>query len=132
MTPTLTTIGAGLFLVLHGVVHIWYVALSQGVVEIEDQMGWNGHSWLLSALLPTGTILSIASALYIIAAAGFAAGAIGYVFDAQWATRVLVGAAVVSTLTLVAMWDGRPDLLVEKGLLGVLINAGIVAILLSR
>jgi hypothetical protein len=41
----------GIFIVLHGLVHLWYVVLSQGLVEFEPEMGWTGESWLLSRLL---------------------------------------------------------------------------------
>jgi hypothetical protein len=95
-------------------------------------MGWNGHSWLLSSHLSTETILSIASVLYIVAALGFAAGGVGYILDQDWAGTVLVATAVLSTVVLVVMWDGKPDLLVEKGILGVLINLGIVYWLVLR
>ena len=120
------------FLVLHGLVHLWYVVLSQGWVEMEDAMGWNGRSWLLSDLLTEGTVLSLASVLYVLVAVGFLAGGVGYALDRDWATAVLVGAAVLSTVLLVAMWDGQFDLLVEKGVVGVAINVAVVAILVLR
>lgn len=44
-------------------------------------MGWNGHSWALSWLLPGGTVLSIGSILYVVVALGFVAGSAGYVLD---------------------------------------------------
>jgi hypothetical protein len=47
-------LAAGGFLALHGLIHLWYVVLSQGWGEVEDGMGWNGHSWLLSPLLSEG------------------------------------------------------------------------------
>ena len=125
-------LAAAVFLVLHGVVHLWYVVLSQGWVEVEDAMGWNGRSWLLSGLLAEGTILSVASVLYVLVAAGFLAGGAGHALGRDWATPVLVGAAVLSTVVLVAMWDGRFDLLVEKGLVGVAINVAVVALLVLR
>ena len=120
----------GGFLVLHGLVHGWYVVLSRGWIEVEDAMGWNGESWLLSAVLPEGPLLNLASVLYVVVAAGFVAGGIGYVLDSTWAARLLVGTAVLSTLVLVVMWDGRFDLLVEKGVLGVVINAVVLVWLL--
>lgn len=120
------------FLALHGLVHFWYVVLSQGWVEVEEQMGWNGHSWLLSSILPGEMILSLASLLYVVVAAGFVAGGIGYVLDQDWTVAVLVGTAILSTLVLVAMWDGKADLLVEKGIVGVLLNVAIIAYLLAR
>ncbi|WP_254769133.1 hypothetical protein [Salinilacihabitans rarus] len=121
----------GVFLVLHGVVHVWYVVLSQGWIEVEEGMGWNGHSWLLSSLLPEGTILSLASVLYVVVTLGFVLGGLGYVLRQGWWGPAVAGAALLSTVVLVAMWDGRFDLLVEKGVVGVLINAVLLASVLS-
>jgi hypothetical protein len=45
---------------------------------------------------------------------------------------VLVGTAVLSTVVLVAMWDGRFDLLIEKGVGGVAINVVVVVLLVLR
>lgn len=126
------SVAGALFLALHGLVHIWYVVLSNGWVEVEDQMGWNGHSWLLSSTLGSETILSLASVAYAVVTLGFLAGAVGLFLEEEWATPVLAGAAILSTLVLVVMWDGGTDLLVEKGIVGVLINAAIVYVLLVR
>ncbi|MFB6082194.1 MAG: hypothetical protein ABEJ67_05165 [Halanaeroarchaeum sp.] len=126
----LVTLGLGVFLVLHGFVHLWYVVLSQGWVEVEDQMGWNGRSWLCSSVVPAETTLAVASLLYVAVALGFAGGAVGLVVGFEWAEAVVTAAAVLSTLVLVAMWDGEPDRLVEKGIIGVVINAAIVGVLL--
>ncbi|MEF8975190.1 MAG: hypothetical protein V5A21_03055 [Halapricum sp.] len=125
-------LAAGGFLALHGLVHMWYVVLSNGWVEVEDQMGWNGHSWLLSSILPEGTIMSLASLLYVAVALGFVAGGIGYYLQTDWAATALVAAAVLSTAVLIAMWDGRPDLLVEKGILGVVINVAVAYLVFFR
>lgn len=122
----------GVFLVLHGFVHLWYVVLSQGWVEMEDAMGWNGQSWLLSDLLAEGAVLSLASVLYVLVAVGFLAGGVGYALGRDWTTPVLVGTAVLSTVVLVAMWDGRFDLLIEKGIVGVAINVAVVGLLVLR
>ena len=56
----------------------------------------------------------------------------GYALGRDWATPVLIGAAALSTVVLVAMWDGRFDLLVEKGVVGVAINVAVVALLVLR
>lgn len=120
----------GAFLALHGLVHLWYVVLSQGWVEVEDAMGWNGHSWLLSGTVAEGTILTIATLVYVVVTLGFVVGGVGYALQADWRSPVLIAAAVLSTLMLVTMWDGGFDLLVEKGVLGVLINVALVGVLL--
>ena len=42
---------SGLFIVLHGLVHLWYVVLSQKLVAFQPEMGWVGRSWLLTNVL---------------------------------------------------------------------------------
>jgi hypothetical protein len=125
-------VAAAVFLGLHGLVHVWYVVLSQGWVEIEEQMGWNGHSWLLSGVLEQGTILTLGSALYVLVTIGFVVGAIGLALRSAWWDPAVLAASVLSTLVILVLWDGGLDLLVEKGFLGVLINLGVVGYLLLR
>ncbi|MFW5903110.1 MAG: hypothetical protein ACOC0F_00510 [archaeon] len=120
----------GAFLALHGLVHLWYVVLGQGWVAVEDAMGWNGHSSVLSGSLAEGTILSIATVTYVLVTLGFVVGGLGYALQTDWRSPVLIGAAILSTLMLVTMWDGQFDLLVEKGIVGVAINVAIVGALL--
>lgn len=95
-------------------------------------MGWNGESWLLSAHLSEATILAIASLLSVVLAVSFVVGWIGLAQGTSWARVVLVGAAVLSTVVLIAMWDGQTDLVVEKGVLGVLINVVVVGVVIIR
>lgn len=121
-----------LFLAAHGLVHLLYVGISQGWVEDAEAMGWNGRSWLLSRLLPEATVLNLGSALYVVVTAGFVVGAVGYLLGTGWATSVLVGAAALSTATIVVMWDGSLAKVVDKGLLGVVIDVAVVAWLLVR
>lgn len=121
----------GLFLVLHGLVHLWYVVLSQGWVEIEEQMGWGGRSWILSPFLTSETILALASALYVVVTVGFVIGGLGFAFRRDWWEAVVIGAALFSTLVIVSMWNGEFELLIEKGAAGVLINIALVAYLLA-
>lgn len=125
--PTIAEYALGAFLVLHGLVHLWYVVLSRGWVEQEDAMGWNGRSWLLSGAFGRGVVLDAASVLYVLVAVGFAAGGVGYLLSVGPWTSVLVGSAALSAAVIVAMWDGEPTRPVEKGAVGVLIDAGVVA-----
>lgn len=124
--PTISQYALGIVLILHGIVHVWYVVVSQGWVEYEEAMGWNGRSWLLSGVLGEGVLLDIASVLYVVVAVGFVVGGMGYLLSRSWWIPVLIGSAILSTIVIVAMWDGRPTQLVEKGAVGVLINAGVL------
>lgn len=128
--PSLIDAALGIFLVLHGAVHLWYVVLSQGWVEAEGAMGWNGESWLLSERLSDRRLLDIASGLYTLVAVGFAAGGLGLVLTQPWWEPVTLFAATVSTTVIVTLWDGRRDQVVEKGAVGVVINFAVLGWLL--
>jgi len=119
------------FIVLHGLVHLWYVVLSRGWVEVEEEMGWNGYSWLLSSVLPEGTVLAGASVAYVVVTLGFVLGGLGYAVSTDWWEPIVLGTAVLSAITIVAMWDGQFELLVEKGAVGVLIDVGLVVYVIA-
>ena len=34
----------GIFMLLHGLVHLWYFVMSRGLVELKLEMGWSGKS----------------------------------------------------------------------------------------
>lgn len=121
--------GIGIFFALHGFVHLWYVVLSQGWVSTE-QTGWGGESWLLSGRVSRDCILTVASVLYGAVALGFMAGGVGFAIGAPWGTPFLVWSAVVSAATILGMWDGTAERLVEQGAIGVAIDIATVAALL--
>jgi hypothetical protein len=59
-----------LFLVLHGLVYLWYFTLSQRLVAFQPEMGWSGRSWLFSNLLGDAPLRTLASLLYVLATLG--------------------------------------------------------------
>lgn len=124
----LTRAAVGLFLVFHGLVHGWFVVLSQGWVAYQDEMGWNGRSWLLSRALDAQLILDAASVLYLAVAVGFVVGGVGYVSSPGWGwwAPLVAGSATLSVAVLVVTWDGEWDRLVEKGVLGILVDVVIL------
>ena len=120
----------GLFIVLHGLVHMWYFTLSQGLVEFQAEMGWTGQSWFFTNMIGAVTTRSLASVLYVLATLGFVAGGIGIFIQQNWWRPVLVGAAVLSSAIIILFWDGSTQMLVQKGILGFLINLMILVALL--
>lgn len=119
----------GIFIILHGLVHFWYVTLSQGWVEFQADMGWTGRSWLLSGLLSPGITRAVAAAVYTAAMLMFVAGGAGLLAKAEWAPSLLLTAATTSAIVILAFWDGSTTMLVQKGALGLLINLGIIGAL---
>lgn len=115
-----------IILMLHGLVHLWYIVLVQRWVEFQSEMGWTGFSWLFSSWMGERAVSWLATISYALSTAGFVIGGAGSLADQEWSRPWLIGSALLSTLTLVAFWDGRFNLLVEKGLLGLVINLGVV------
>jgi hypothetical protein len=93
-------------------------------------MGWTGESWVFRALLDDGITRSLASVLYVMAALGFVAGGIGVLAQQAWWRPVTVGSAAFSAAIIILFWDGRIQMPVEKGLLGLLINLALLVALL--
>jgi len=120
---------SGVFIVLHGLVHMWYFTLSRRWVEFRPEMGWNGRSWLFSALLGDAVTRALASAFYALAALGLLVSGIALIASAAWWRVVGMVSAVLSGLVIMVFWDGDTRRIVEKGLIGLFINAAIVVVL---
>ena len=120
----------GIFVILHGLVHMWYVVLSYQWVEFQPEMGWSGKTGLFSSSLPQPTVRSIAGILFIIATIGFVISGIGIFIQADWLNPVLLSSAVFSSIILLLFWDGKLEMLVQKGIIGLLINLAIIAVVL--
>ena len=121
----------GLFVALHGLVHLWYVVLSQGLVEFRPEMGWTGRSWILTNLIGSPITRLLAGMLYGLAAVALVTGSISIFSRSNWGQPVLVGSAVLSATIILLFWDGSLERIVEKGLLGFLISIAIVGVVVG-
>lgn len=122
---------AGVFVGLHGLVHMWYVTLSQGWVEFQPEMGWSGRSWLLTEVAGGGLTRTLATIFYAVATVALVASGVGLLTRSERSRPLLVGSAAFSGAVILIFWDGNTQMLVQKGLLGLLINLGILAAMLS-
>ena len=113
------------FLILHGIFHFWYVAVSLRLFEYKSWMGWSGESWLLTSRIGDGGTRAIAAVLYSLAAIGFMASGVGLLMQESWFRLVLVGSVVFSLIATLLFWDGKNStmMFVEILILGVLIIA---------
>lgn len=118
-----------IFLALHGLVHAWFVVLSQNLVPFEEEMGWTGQSWLLSNILSDSTAKIVATILFSISTLLFIVGGIMFGLKADIAKTVLILASIISSLTLIVFWDGSFDMIVQKGIIGFVINIATIAYL---
>ena len=116
----------GLFIIAHGLVHLWYFTLSQKLVEFKPEMGWSGTSWLFTPLLGNTTTRLLASAFLVLTTTGFALSGVGLLMHTEWWRLLLVASAVLGSLTTLLFWDGSTQLIVQKGLIGLLIDCAIL------
>ena len=122
-------IGLGLFLVLHGLVHLLYFGQSARYFELQPGMIWPDGSWALVKVLGNAGTRSAASILLVLAAVGFVAGGAGAFSTQPWWRTAAAGAAVLSTLIYLLFWDGGLRNLDNKGGVGILINLALIAAL---
>lgn len=127
----MSRIAVGIFLLLHGLAHIWYVILSRGLVEFQEEMGWSGKSWLFTNLIGDGPARLLASIFYILSIVGFIIAGVGILSQQEWWRVIVIISASLSAATIVLFWDGSMQYIVQKGLLGLLINAAILFSLLA-
>jgi hypothetical protein len=116
----------GVFIVLHGLVHLLYFGQSRRLFALQEGMVWPDGSWAFSRLLGEGGARWLAGLACIVAALGFAAGGAGILLGQSWWRPMVVGAAVVSTAIFLLFWDGTPRRLDNQGAIAVLINVVIL------
>jgi hypothetical protein len=123
----------GVFIVLHGLVHLLYFGQSARYFELQPEMVWPDGSWAFSRLLGDEATRILASISCVLAAIGFIAGGIGILVSQAWWRPVVVGSAAFSAVIIVLFWDGELQMLDDKGGIGLLINLAIlVALLILR
>ena len=120
----------GIFLALHGLVHMLYFGQSARYFKLQDGMVWPDGSWAFSRLLGDAAARNLASVLLVLAAIGFVAGGVGIFAKQVWWRPVIVAAAIFSSLIYILFWDGGLQHLDNKGGIGILINLAILAALL--
>jgi hypothetical protein len=123
----------GVFLVLHGLVHLLYFAQSRRLFELQPGMAWPEGSWAFSKLLGEGATRWLASISCLLAAIGFVAGGIGIFLGQAWWRPLVVGSAAFSAAIFVLFWDVKLQRLANKGAIAILINGAIlVAVLIFQ
>ena len=120
----------GIFIVLHGLVHLLYFGQSARYFELQPGMVWPDGSWIFSRLLGDGAARNVASVMLVLAAIGFVIGGTGILFKQGWWRPVITGTVVFSTMLYVLFWDGIAQALDNKGGVGILINLAILVIVL--
>jgi hypothetical protein len=121
------------FIVLHGLVHLLYVAQSQRLLELQPEMVWPDGSWAFAQLLGSEATRWLASVSYALATVGFVVGGVALFAQAGWWRPFVTGSAALSAAMVLLLWDRQLHKLSDQGWIALLIDAAIlVAVLLLR
>jgi hypothetical protein len=120
----------GVFLMLHGLVHLLYFGQSWRIFELQPGMVWPDGSWAFSKILGNETTRLLAAIFLVLATIGFVAGGAGILLEQAWWRPVVVSAATFSTVIYILFWDGAWQRLHDKGAIALLINMAILAAVL--
>lgn len=127
----LLRIVVGIFMVLHGLVHLLYLGHGMRLFELQPGLVWPDGSWVFSRALEDETTRLLASTACAVAAIGFMAGGIAIFAGQAWWRPVVVGAAAFSTLAYILFWNGTAQKLDGQGGFAILINMAILAAVLG-
>jgi len=117
----------GAFVVLHGLVHLFYFGQARRLFDLPAEMTWPDGSWAFSKLLGEGTARGLASIACVLAAIGLVAGGAGILLGQAWWRPVAVAAADFAAVVFVLFWNGRMQRLDYQGGVGILIDMSILA-----
>ncbi len=118
----------GVFILLHGLVHVLYVGHSLGLFDIASRLNWPERSWALAKALPVKSIKRMAAIFMLAAALLFLITGVGLIADRVWWRGVLIATIAVSSLGYLLFWNGKWQRLPDQGLIGVLINIAMLVL----
>jgi hypothetical protein len=117
---------------LHGAVHVWYVLLIGNVVKFSPDMGWTGKSWLLPGVAVEGFYRVAGMVLYILSALLFIFSSSGLLMNKNWYPLWMLLSAVISSIAVIFFFDGNFEMLVQKGMIGLILNIIIIVTLIIK
>lgn len=121
----------GVFIVLHGLVHLLYFGHARRLFQLEPDMVWPDGSWAFSRLLSVEATRWIASIACVLAAIGFVAAGAAIFLGQAWWRPVVVASASFSAVIFALFWDGTTQRLANQGSIAILINLAILVLVLA-
>jgi uncharacterized membrane protein YphA (DoxX/SURF4 family) len=120
----------GIFIALHGLVHLLYLGQSQEAFELQPGLTWPDGAWAFSRFLGDEAIRKLASVLLVLAVIGFVVGGVAILAGQGWGRSAVVAAAVLSAMLYILLWNGHLQRLDDQGAFGILINVVILIVIL--
>ena len=94
----------GIIVIAHGVGHMLFMPLLNGVLRLDA----DGRSWIVGGLIGDVATGVLATVLAGVAGVAFVVAGAGIIGQAPWWRQLAVGAAALSAVLVVAMWNGIP------------------------
>ncbi|MCA9881543.1 MAG: hypothetical protein H6670_12290 [Anaerolineaceae bacterium] len=116
----------GIFIVLHGLVHLLYFGQSWKMFELQPGMTWPEGSWAFSRLIGNDGTRLLASLALVVAAIGFVVAGIAILAGQAWGSPLLIVAALFSSALYLLMWNGKMVQLDNQGAIGIIINLALI------
>jgi hypothetical protein len=116
----------GVFVVLHGLVHLLYFGQSWRLFELQAGMVWPDGAWAFSKVIGDAIPRLLASISCILAAMGFVVGGAGILVKGDWWRPAVVVSAAFSSAIFILFWDGKTQRLDDQGGIGLLINVALL------
>lgn len=116
----------GIFIVLHGLVHLLYFGQSWKMFELQPGMTWPEGSWAFSRLIGNDGTRLLASLALVVAAIGFVVAGIAILAGQAWGSPLLIVAAIFSSALYLLMWNGKMVQLDNQGAIGIIINLALI------
>ena len=120
----------GVFMILHGGVHLLYMGQSRRLFELQPGLAWPDGSWAFARLLGDEGTRSLASVACVLAGLGFMVGGLGILLGQTWWRPAVVGSAVFSSVLYLLLWNGKMQAMDDQGFVGILINGAILVAVL--
>lgn len=112
----------GIFILLHGLVHLLYFGQSLRFFELQRGMIWPDNSLLLSKFLQVETLRIFTGILCLLASIGFIISGVGFIFKTNWWISSLTVSSILSAIIFLLFWDGQWHNLDDQGIYSILIN----------
>lgn len=119
----------GLFVILHGLVHLLYFGQSRRYFELQPGLTWPDGAWAFSRLLANTSIRNLAGGMLILSTLLLVAGGLGLLLGQGWWRIVVTSGITFSTLIYILMWNGVIQRLDDQGGIGILINLAILILI---
>lgn len=116
----------GVFVFLHGLVHLPYAGQCARLWELKPDWAWPDGSWAFSRRPGDRAARRGAVAVFLLAAGALAVGGVGLISGPSWSRPLVAAGAALSVLSYLLLWNATKRRLLAQGALGIVIDIVVV------